>query len=210
MKKIIALAFTALLLTTQAHAAPKLDIPAGDYTLDKSHASLVFKVNHIGFSNYTGQFASFDAKLKLDPAKPQNASVEAEIDPTSIVIPAPPAGFKEELIGEKWLNAKAFPKITFRSTKVEVLKNNKARITGDLTLHGVTKPVVLNAKFNGGYKGMPPYEQSARVGFSAEGVFNRSDFGISYGIPEKGTTMGVSDAVTFQIEAEFKGPALAQ
>lgn len=170
----------------------------------------MFKVNHIGFSNYTGQFASFDAKLKLDPAKPQNASVEATIDPTSIVIPAPPAGFKEELIGAKWLDAGAFPKITFRSTKVEVLKGNKARITGDLTLHGVTKPVVLNATFNGGYKGMPQFDPNARVGFSAEGVFNRSDFGVAYGIPEKGTTMGVSDAVTFQIEAEFNGPALAQ
>jgi polyisoprenoid-binding protein YceI len=79
------------------------------------------------------------------------------------------------------------------------------RITGDLTLHGVTKPVVLEATFNGGYAGHP-MDPHARIGFSARGTFNRSDFGMVYGIPAPGTTMGVSDAVNVTIEAEFSGP----
>jgi polyisoprenoid-binding protein YceI len=80
------------------------------------------------------------------------------------------------------------------------------RITGDLTLHGVTKPVVLDATLNGGYAGHP-MDPNARIGFSARGAFNRGDFGIAYGIPAPGTTMGVSDRVEVTIETEFSGPA---
>ncbi|WP_165185384.1 YceI family protein [Caulobacter soli] len=195
-----------------AAAAPAADkfvmpkVPAGDYTLDPTHASLEFKVNHLGFSHYTARFTTFDAKLKFDPANPSASSVEATIDPKSLLLNAPPAGFKDELTGKNWLDAGQYPTITFRSTKVEVTGANTAKITGDFTLHGVTKPVVLDATFNGGYEGfsMDPH---ARVGFSAHGTFKRSDFGVAAGIPAPGTTMGVSDAVEFSIETEFSGPA---
>lgn len=181
-------------------------VPAGDYTLDKSHSTVVFKVGHLGFSQYTAQFAAFDAKLKFDPANPAAASIEATIDPRSLVIPSPPAGFRDELTGPSWFDAAKYPAITFRSTKIEVTGANKAKMTGDLTLHGVTKPVVLEATFNGGYAGfdMDPH---ARIGFSAHGVFKRSDFGMGFGVPAPGTTMGVSDAVDVRIETEFNGPA---
>lgn len=182
-------------------------VPAGDYTLDKSHASLSFKVNHLGFSHYTARFTDFDAKLKFDPANPSTSSVEATIDPKSLTLPAPPAGFKDELTGKAWLDAGQYPAITFRSTKVEVSGANTAKITGDFTLHGVTKPVVLDATFNGGYAGHP-MDPHARIGFSAHGVFKRSEFGIGFGVPAPGTTMGVSDEVDVNIEAEFSGPAL--
>jgi len=184
------------------------DVPAGDYKLDPTHASLDFKVNHLGFSHYTARFTDFDAKLKFDPAHPEASSVEASIDPKSLTLPRPPAGFKDELIGKGWLETAQFPAITFRSTKVEVTGANTAKITGDLTLHGVTKPVVLETTFNGGYAGhaMDPH---ARIGFSAHGVIKRSDFGVVYGIPAPGTTMGVGDEVEVNIEAEFSGPPLA-
>ena len=181
-------------------------VPAGDYKLDKAHASLVFKVNHLGFSHYTARFADFDASLKFDPAHPETSSVEATIDPRSLTLNAPPAGFKDDLTGKAWFDAAQYPAITFRSTKVEVTGANTAKVTGDFTLHGVTKPVVLEATFNGGYAGfaMDPH---ARVGFSAHGVFKRSDFGMGFGVPAPGTTMGVSDEVEVNIEAEFSGPA---
>jgi polyisoprenoid-binding protein YceI len=181
-------------------AAPQ--VPAGDYKLDPSHANLEFKVNHLGFSHYTARFSDFDASLKFDPAHPETSSVEATIDPKSLTLPRPPAGFKDELTGKAWLDAAQYPAITYRSTKVEITGANTAKITGDFTLHGVTKPVVLEATFNGGYPGfaMDPH---ARVGFSAHGVFKRSEFGI----PAPGTTMGVSDEVEVNIEAEFSGPA---
>ena len=200
--------------TAEAPAAPAAEkpaapqVPAGDYSLDKSHASLTFTVNHLGFSHYTAQFTDFDAKLKFDPANPAASTIEASIDPRSLDLPAPPAGFKAELTGPSWLDAAKYPTITFRSTKVEVTGADTARITGDFTLHGVTKPVVLEATFNGGYAGHP-MDPNARIGFSAHGTFKRSEFGIGYGVPAPGTTMGVSDAVEVTIETEFSGPPLA-
>jgi polyisoprenoid-binding protein YceI len=183
-------------------------VPAGDYKLDKAHASLVFKVNHLGFSHYTARFADFDASLKFDPANPAASSVEATIDPRSLELNTPPAGFKTELTGPQWLDAAKYPAITFRSTKVEVTGANTAKITGDLTLHGVTKPVVLDATFNGGYAGHP-MDPHARIGFSAHGVIKRAEYGIGFGVPAPGSTMGVSDEVDVAIEAEFSGPPLA-
>jgi polyisoprenoid-binding protein YceI len=182
-------------------------VPAGDYTLDKSHANLEFKVNHLGFSHYTARFADFDAKLKFDPAHPEASTVEATIDPRSLTLPTPPAGFKDELTGKAWLDVGPYPAITFRSTKVEMSGLYSAKVTGDFTLHGVTKPVTLDVVFNGGYAGHP-MDPHARIGFSAHGTFNRSDFGIGFGVPAPGSTMGVSDAVDVGIEAEFSGPAL--
>jgi polyisoprenoid-binding protein YceI len=184
-------------------------VPAGDYKLDKTHASLVFTVDHLGFSRYTAEFADFDASLKFDPANPTASTIEATIDPRSLDLPAPPAGFKAELLGPDWLDAAKHPTITFRSTKVEVTGANTAKITGDFTLHGVTKPVVLDATFNGGYAGHP-MDPRARIGFSAHGVFKRSDFGVAYGVPAPGTTMGVSDEVDVRIETEFSGPPQAK
>ena len=81
------------------------------------------------------------------------------------------------------------------------------RIEGDLTLRGVTRPVTLEARYNGGYAGHP-MDPQARIGFSATGQLRRSEFGISYGIPAPGTTMGVGDAVELRIECEFSGPPL--
>ncbi|HJV43149.1 YceI family protein [Caulobacter sp.] len=186
---------------------PKADIPAGDYVLDKHHATLVFRVSHLGFSNYTAAFANFDAKLRFDQNNAAVSALEATIDPKSLTLPAPPEGFVEELTGPHWLNTATYPSITFHSTKVEVTGPDTGKVTGDLTLHGVTKPVVLDVTYNGGYAGHP-MDPHARVGFSAKGTFKRSDFGIAYGVPAPGTTMGVSDEVQVQIEAEFTGPPL--
>jgi len=188
-------------------AAPP-PVPAGDYTVDKAHTSLVFRVNHVGFSNYTAQFTSVDAKLQFDPNKPETSSISATVDPRSLLVPAPPAGFLDSLLGKDWLNATVFPQITFRSTKVERTGKNAARISGELSLLGVKKPVTLNATYNGGYAGHP-LDPHARIGFSVHGTFKRSDFGMTYGIPAPGTTMGVGDAVEVIIETEFNGPPLA-
>jgi polyisoprenoid-binding protein YceI len=187
---------------------PKADIPAGDYTLDKHHATLVLRVSHLGFSNYTAAFADFDAKLKFDQNNAGASALEATINPMSLTLPAPPEGFLAELTGPQWLNTATYPAITFKSTKIETTGPDTGKVTGDLTLHGVTKPVVLDVTYNGGYPGHP-MDPHARVGFSAKGTFKRSDFGIAYGIPAPGTTMGVSDEVQVAIEAEFSGPPLA-
>jgi len=209
MKSIVLTA--AALITTAASAAevPQAGtgpIPAGSYTLDKPHASLLFKVDHLGFSHWTARFTSFDARLQFDPARPEADRVTVKIDPASITPDNPPPGFVAALQGAQWLNAGQFPQMTYESTRVQAVGKNGLRITGELTLRGVTRPVVLEATFNGGYIGHP-MDPHARIGFSAHGTLKRSEFGIAFGIPQPGSTMGISDAVDFTIEAEFSGPA---
>jgi polyisoprenoid-binding protein YceI len=203
------MAALALATALAMPAAAADDLPAGSYKLDKHHASLVFTVNHLGFSHYTAQFASFEATMELDPKNPATAKLEASIDPASLTLPAPPDGFKDELLGPNWLDAGKHPQMTFKSTAVKVTGEKTAKVTGDFTLHGVTKPVTLDVTFNGGYVGHE-MDPNARIGFSAKGVLKRSEFGIAYGIPAPGTTMGVSDDVQIAIEAEFSGPPLKQ
>jgi polyisoprenoid-binding protein YceI len=202
------LAFAACVqppVVADATAPTAAKVPAGSYTLDKTHASITFRVDHLGFSNYTARFKSFDARLQFDPADLSASSVTATIDPRSLDLDNPPPGFTDALLGEKWLDAAQFPEMVFRSSKVESTGANTFRILGDFTLHGVTQPLVLDAIYNGGYEGHP-MDPHARIGFSAQGSLQRSAFGIAYGIPAPGTTMGVSDRVEIIIEAEFSGP----
>lgn len=199
--------------TPKAEIAPPIaaDIPAGAYTLDKSHGSLIFRVNHLGFSKYTARFKRFDAQLQFDPANLAASSVTATVDARSLETDFPdPAkhDFNAQLQNEQWLDTGKFPEMTFRSTSVETTGPNKVRINGEFSMHGVTRPLALDATFNGGYAGHP-MDPNARIGFSAQGSLQRSEFGVAYGIPSPGTLMGVSDAVDIIIEAEFSGPPLA-
>ena len=204
----LSLSASAAIAAPVPPASAPLPVPAGVYTADKAHTTLIFRLNHLGFSNYTAQFAKIDATLTFDPGKPEASTITASIDTRSLLLPTPPAGFLDQLLGKDWLDAVAFPQITFQSTKVERTGKNAARISGELSLHGVKHPVVLQATYNGGYAGHP-MDPHARIGFSAHGSFKRSDFGIAYGIPAPGTTMGVSDEVQVSIETEMSGPPLA-
>jgi polyisoprenoid-binding protein YceI len=184
------------------------DLPGGTYTEDKAHTSLIVRLNHLGFSHFTARFTGIDMKLVIDPKHPEKATLDATIDPNTLTSDNPPAGFLDDLRGAQWLNTKLFPKVTYHATKIELTGPKTARITGDLTLLGITKPVVLDATFNGGYPGFA-MDPNARVGFSVHGSFKRSLFGLAYGIPAPGTTMGVSDDVDVTVETEFTGPAWA-
>lgn len=193
-----------------AAAQPPSDAPAGEYAMDLSHTSILFRVSHVGLSRYTGRFVKADGKLKFDPANPAAQSVTATIDARSLQTDYPePAKLDfDAQVQKEFLDAANHPQITFTSTKVEPTGPRTARVTGDLTLKGVTKPVVLEATWNGGYKPMA-MDPGGRVGFSAHGTFKRSDFGITYGIPAPGTTMGVGDEVEVIIETEFAGKPAA-
>jgi polyisoprenoid-binding protein YceI len=195
--------------TAPASAAPSVaNIPAGDYKTDPAHTSLTFSVSHMSFSHFTARFTGIDARLKLDPAHPEQAALTVAIDPHSLDLNNPPKGFHDELMGKSFFDDAAFPKITFTSTRITMTGANTANVTGDLTLHGVTHPVTLAVTFNGGYPGLAGYDPNARIGFSAKGTLKRSQFGMGYGIPAPGTTMGVGDEVDFTIETEMTGPAL--
>jgi polyisoprenoid-binding protein YceI len=191
-------------------AALAPDVPAGDYKMDPAHSSLIFRVDHMGFSKYTLRFRRFDAQLRLDPRNLTATQLTATVDPRSIEtdFPDPKYNFNAELAGPQWLDAAQFPEIAFRTTRVEDLGNQAMRVHADLTMRGVTRPIVLDATYNGGYVGHP-MDPHARVGFSAHGVLRRSEFGIAGGIPQAGANMGVGDRVAVTIESEFNGPPLS-
>lgn len=193
---------------TPAKPAPANEAPPGRYKLDENHASVTFRVNHLGMSRYTARFTDIVADLQFDPANPAAMSVSATIDPRSIETDfhGDKPDFDAELARPSWLDAAKFPKISFKSTKVDVTGPATANVTGDLTLHGVTRPVMLEATFNGGSK-PSAMDPGSRIGFSAQGSLKRSEFGVSYGVPPAGSNFGVGDEVEFFIEAEFTQPA---
>lgn len=191
-------------------AQAQTEAPAGEYALDPTHASLVFRVDHLGFSKYTARFTKFDAALRFDPEDPTAARVEATVDVASLETdyPGQELDFDATLTGGEWLDAAQFPQMRFVSTVIEPTDENSAQVTGEFTMMGVTRPVTLDVTFNGGYAGVRPYDPQARVGYSARGVLKRSEFGLDYGLPPPGTSFGVGDEVEIQIEAEFLGPKL--
>jgi polyisoprenoid-binding protein YceI len=195
----------------ESAAPPAIPVtaPAGQYHIDKSHASIQLRVSHLGFSTYTTRFSRFDAELTFDPSNIPASKVVATIDAASLELDAAPAVCFDIVKGPQMLDTAKFPKIVFRSQKVRMTGAKSMEIAGTLDLHGVTRPVALTATFNGGYAGMPTMDPQARIGFSAHGSFKRSDFGITFGVPAPGTTMGVGDLIDFSIEAEFTGPPLA-
>ncbi len=182
--------------------------PAGQYQLDPAHARLIFSVSHLGFSEYTAFFRKFEATLAFDPAAPESMVLEAKVDAGSVetLYPDMSLDFNAVIAGETFLDAAKFPEMTFTSTRVRLTGPDQAAVTGDLTLHGITKPVTLRVHYNGGYAGHPLDPGGARIGFSAEGALFRSDFGMAFGIPAPGTMMGVGDLVAIRIEAEFLNP----
>jgi polyisoprenoid-binding protein YceI len=183
--------------------------PAGQYQLDKSHASLQLRVSHLGFSTYTTRFSRFDAQLSFDPKNLPASKLTASIDAASLEMDAAPQMCLDIVKGTQFLDVTKFPKIVFRSEKIRMTGAKSFEISGTLDLHGVTRPMVLTGTYNGGYAGFPNMDPHARVGFSAHGALKRSDFGIVYGVPAPGTTMGVGDLIDISIEAEFAGPPLA-
>ena len=200
------LCLIAALLVPLPIAAQELTPPvAGAFQLDLGHTRLLFRVNHLGFSNYTAFFRDVTGTLAFDPENPAAMTLQATVQTGSVetMYPDPAYDFNATLAGPDLLDAAQFPQITFVSTAVVVTGENTADVTGDLTLHGVTKPVTLAVIYNGGYGHFPMDPSGARIGFSATGSLLRSDFGMGYGVPVPGSEFGVSDKVEIIIETEF-------
>jgi polyisoprenoid-binding protein YceI len=182
------------------------EIPAGLFQLEPSHASFVFSVDHLGISSYQMRFTGFEVALNFNPRNPKAANVVATVDANSLTLDNAPKGFREELLGPNWMNAGKNPKITFKSSSVVVTGSRLAKVSGELTLNGITKPLTITVVYNGGYADHP-MDPGPRIGFSGFGQFKRSDFGIAAGIPPAGSKMGVGDEVAFRFQTEMKGAA---
>jgi len=202
VKSVLSASAGALLLIMSAGAAQAepLPVPSGTYRLEPTHGSIIWKISHLGLSHYTARLNHFDATITLDSEHPENSSVTATIDPTSVDTDYPNADkkdFNAEIAYEdKFFNANKFPHITFQSTGIELTGGNTGKITGDLTFLGVTKPVTLDVTLNGT---LPehPMTKTAAIGFSAHTTVDRGAFGMDYGAPYIGNDVEVL------IEAEF-------
>lgn len=176
-------------------------VSGGTYTVDSGHTLVVWTLDHLGFSPYSGIFGDVTGTLVLDPKNPGAAKVDVTI-PVSKVVTAS-AGLTRHLLSPGKEGGKpdffgADPAdARFVSTKV-VAKGETARITGDLTLNGVTRPVTLDASFYGAGKAPAQMGGKENVGFKAKGTIVRSQFGLGFGAPM------VGDEVTLEISAAFQ------
>jgi polyisoprenoid-binding protein YceI len=194
---LLFLLLSACAFTAEQTPQALMSLPAGQYQLEKPHASLTFGVTHLGLSTYTLRFADFDASLDFDPANPAASRVSANINPLSVRSDHPTDAGWDGRIGNDILRGGTFPQITFTSTAVNLTGPFTGQVTGDLTLMGVTKPVTLDVTYNGSMASAALYSGRAAVGFSACGRFKRSDFGSAR------YAEFVGDEVSVRIEAEF-------
>jgi polyisoprenoid-binding protein YceI len=171
-----------------------VEVQAGEYKLDKDHAALLFKINHMGFSSYVGRFNEFDVSLNFDPNHIESSSIEAVIDMRSIDVNNP--AFATTLLGAPWLNTENFPQAVFRSVSVEKIENEQLLVQGELTFLGATQSVTMVAKLNGAANN--PLTRKYTLGFAANLRFKRSEFGLKKFIPV------VSDEVEIEIHSEFQ------
>lgn len=194
-----ALLGTALLLNAGQSLAQDVTqdpakVQSGTYEIEPTHTKVIFAINHLGYSTYYGAFPKAEGTLVLNAADPSKSVLNVTVDVTAISTDLP--ALNEHLLAPDFFDAAKFPKATFKSTKVEPAGKNKAKVTGDLTLKGVTKPVVLDVTFN--QAGPNFINKVYSVGFDATATIKRSDFGVSAYVP------AVGDEVTLRIGSELQ------
>ena len=190
----IALGMTGLALAQAQGGSPDPKAAqAGTYRIEPSHTQIGFSVLHIGFTRYDGVFSNASGELKLDPNAPAATSVDISVPVDSVQTTS--KKLDGELKGAEFIDAGKFPTMRFRSTKVTRTGPGSAVVAGELTLHGVTRPITLNARFIGA--GVNPVDKHYTVGFAATGTVKRSEFGVKAYVPL------VSDEVQLTINAAF-------
>ena len=169
-------------------------VQAGAYGVEPLHTRVLFSVSHLGFTTWYGEFTNVSGTLTLDPKKPAGSALEIHIPVGTVSTTS--AKLDGELKSDQWLDAGQFPEMVFKSTKVTETGKDSAKVTGDLTLHGVTRPVTLAVKFNGA--GTNPLDKKYTAGFEVSGKIKRSDFGVKTYVPL------IGDDVDLIISAGFE------
>jgi polyisoprenoid-binding protein YceI len=169
-------------------------VQAGTYAVEPAHTRVQFTVSHMGFTEWYGDFTGASGSLTLDPAKPAASKLDISIPTASVSTTN--AKLDGELKSADWFGADQFPTIRFVATKVTPTGASTASIAGDLTFHGVTRPVTLAARFHGA--GVNPLDKAYTVGFDATTTIHRSDFGVKTYVPL------IGDEVAIRISAAFE------
>jgi len=170
------------------------NISPGSYELDDKHAYLSFSYSHLGLSNPQIQFADFVANLELDGNDMSQSRVSITIDAASVDSAVPE--LDEGLRGADFFDVENHPEITFQSTAYEETSDSSGRLTGDLNVRGVTRPVTLDVTINSA--AMNPLNRKEMIGFSATGSFNRSDYGLTAYAPMVGDELSLAVQVEFE------------
>lgn len=166
------------------------------YKLDPGHTMVLFSWSHFGFSHPTADIGISDGTLVFDEKDPSKASVEVTMPLSNLDTHVP--ALDKHLKEPDFFDADKYPTVTFKSTKVQAVGGNKYKVTGDLTVHGVTKPVTLDATLN--KSGEHPMMKVQTVGFDATATLKRSDFGVGAYVPN------VSDEIKIRITTEASVP----
>jgi polyisoprenoid-binding protein YceI len=190
MKKTL-FAAALFVATATGSVVPAFAAPVS-YKIDPAHTAVAFIVNHVGFSNVIGRFDTVGGDVTFDKDAVEKSVVNVTIDTTSV--DTNHAKRDEHLRSPDFFNAKEFPKMTFKSTKIEKTGDKTGKLHGDLTMLGVTKPVVLDVTFN--KDGVSPASKLETAGFSARGTVKRTEFGMKYGAP------AIGDDIQLLIEVE--------
>jgi polyisoprenoid-binding protein YceI len=209
----LALAGIALLAASAAQAAdapanrnvrspdPAL-VQSGTYVDDSEHTRAMWLVSHHGYSHFFGLFPKIDATLMLDAQHPEKSSLKAIIDlnvlGTTVQPDSANESFTKILKSDEVFDVAKYPTATFQSTRVSLSAKNKATITGNLTLHGVTKPATMDVTFNQAGEGPTP---GYRIGFDGAMTIHRLDWGVGATMPG-----AIGTDVVLTIEAEFVRP----
>lgn len=169
-------------------------VPQGGYTVDKAHTTILFKVNHMGFSTFVGRFNDFEASLDFDSEHIERSSLHAIVDMASIDVNN--QSFEDSLKGRFWFDVERYPQAIFTTNSASVTDSGKLTFLGDLTFLGETLPFSIDVIFNGSATNL--LTQKYTLGFDASGILKRSDYGLDQYIP------AVGDDITLEIYAEFQ------
>ncbi|WP_417935160.1 YceI family protein [Falsihalocynthiibacter arcticus] len=181
---VVALAFAGV--SSAAVAAPVA------YKFDPSHSQIVFKINHLGLSTTTAMFSGFDGNIQFDQEDPAASSVEVSFPVTTLL-----TGWEaryDHFMSPDMFNASENSDVTFVSTNIEVTDDTNAKISGDLTINGITKPVVLDAVLNAALE-EHPMAKTPWAGFDATATVLRSEFGLGAFVPFVGDEVEIAISV---------------
>jgi polyisoprenoid-binding protein YceI len=167
------------------------------WEIDSAHSQVTFSVRHMMISTVKGQFKVIGGQLHIDEQNPANSWVEAEAEAASV-------DTRDEkrdghLRSPDFFDAETFPKLTFKSTKVEKVRGEEYKVTGDLTIHGVTKPVTFDAEYSGQIKDVWGLQ---RAGLTAKTTVNRKEFNLNWNVALEAGGFMVSDNVKIEIDLE--------